>query len=113
MTNKDKKTLRLWDPKKKKIINAGYIEGDTFYKEVKSNHYMGIYEGYGIQESIFNRILDDVDGVKWVVIKKKSGENLKSTIEDWIKEGVLGNHGHGKQRFLNEKFYKKYEPKTT
>ena len=96
--------LNTFDKKKNKIVKCGYVEGNTYFKDVNNKHYMFKYNGYGIQEEIFKKLV--LHGTKYIQIKTKAGTLHTSDVVYWIKNGKVDDFGHGKQIFLDIKFMK-------
>ena len=96
--------LYCYDPKKGKNVLAGILRADGlsnyyFYKKVTKRHYMRIEKGYGIQEEILQRLIQEK--VSRIIIKTKTSEII-SDVEDWLKRPIK-NYGSGSQRFLGGK----------
>jgi hypothetical protein len=96
--------LYCFDPKKQRNVLAGTLKVDGlktyyFYKKVTKRHFMIKEHGYGIQEEILQRLLQEK--VSRIIIKTKTSEII-SDLEDWLKQPIK-NYGHGNQRFLGGK----------
>lgn len=96
--------LYCYDPGKGKNVLAGILKVDGlchyyFYKKVTKRHFMIKEHGYGIQEEILQRLLQEK--VSRIIIKTKTSEII-SDVEDWLQKPVR-NYGHGSQRFLGGK----------
>lgn len=96
--------IRAFDPKKRKEVVCGYVDGDTYHRSVNNRHYFVKYGGYGVQTLILDRLIRKK--VKYIVITTHKGTKLKSDIIDWVRWGRKRNYGHGKQTFLGTKFMK-------
>ena len=90
--------VTTFDPKKKKKVLAGHIDGDTFTREVKQKHYMHICQGYGIQEVVIEKLKEL--GIKNITIISEVSK-LHSKLSEWLEPDIkVMNFNHGKQRFL-------------
>ncbi len=92
-----KKFLKVFDPAKKKEVICGYTDKGTYYREVKNEHYMVKYKGYGIQEELFTELMDTVNKIE---IRTQAGSIFKTTLANWVKKGKRAKFGHGYQIFL-------------
>lgn len=90
--------VKTFDEGKDKEVFCGYIEGDTFYREVKNEHYMIKENGYGEQADVLQKLLKN--GVKKIRIKTKNGTLHESDLKDWVLKGKRKKYGHGNQVFL-------------
>ena len=97
--------LNTFDEGKGKDVVCGYIQGDTYYREVKNLHFMIKYSGYGIQTDILSRLVKD--GISNIVITTERGTVHHSKLLDWVKNGKKGNYDHGDQIFLSTKYMEK------
>jgi len=90
-----------FDPGKKKTILAGFYNKElkTFFKKVKSSHWMRIEKSYGIQDIVLQQ-LNNL-GCKSICIETKTSI-IQSNLEDWLKQPTK-NYGNGNQRFLGGK----------
>jgi hypothetical protein len=55
------------------------------------------FDAYGIQESVFRKVLQGREGV---VLIKEEDRDLKASIKKWQEEGFVKDVGAGEQRFL-------------
>lgn len=79
----------------------GEVIGNTFHKVVdKKKHYMRMFDAYGIQEEVFDSLLEEYPNVNKVVIVEKGGKSYYSQLSDWLNVGFVREFGYGKQRFL-------------
>lgn len=101
--------LLTFDKKKNKMVKCGDIEGDTFYREVKPEHFMRVVGGYGIQSDAFEYLVKS-KVFHVLLINSQNPDKFKSRIDDWIIHGKTADYGHGKQRFLSLKFMKRIIP---
>ena len=87
-----------------KII--GNLEDGVFTKNVKrSKHFMKIFNGWGIQSSVFNGI---ESRCKEIVINDiESNLIYKTNTKIYREHGILKDMGHGMQIFLDEKYFEK------
>jgi len=85
----------VFDPRKGCAVLAGTLDGKTFIKRAKSNHFVRRYKGYGISVEII------------MALKKKKIQNIKivtkdnsylSKVKDW--ERIEDDLGHGAQNFM-------------
>ena len=90
-----RENIYIHDPRKNKKVMAGWVEGDTFFKIVKSNHFYIKGKGYCIQEDCFAELVDKQ--VKHVFILTETGKEYYSKLEQWSKRI---DEGHGVQRLL-------------
>jgi len=93
-----------YDIGKGKNVSAGEIKTDNlgrqyFYKKVSAKHFMVKEHGYGIQEEVLQRLLQE--RISTIIIKTKTTEII-SELYDWLQKPVR-NYGHGSQRFLGGK----------
>jgi hypothetical protein len=96
------KRITTYDKKKKRDVFCGYVDNDTYYRDVDySKHYMRKYRGYGIQSDVLSTLLRD--GVKRVEIREGKTKTYISTLQDWLLKGKKGNYYHGDQVFLDIK----------
>ena len=95
--------LLVLDPAKEKLVLCGYVNGDTFIRNVVSyKHFMKIVGGYGIQELAFAEL--EKRDIKNVLLKETdTGKSWYSKLDDWTTNGKVANYGHGQQRFLSMK----------
>jgi hypothetical protein len=95
--------LLVFDPNKNKLVLCGYVDKDTFLRDVNSTrHFMKVVGGYGVQEIAFEEL--EKRGIKNVLIRETdTKKNWFSKLSDWIDHGKVGDYGHGKQRFLGMK----------
>ncbi len=81
----------------------GHLEDNTFYKKVKkSKHFMRIYEGWGLDEKVFNQI----KGSTIRILDEESGIVYATDWNTFNEKGIRGNFD-GKQVFLGEKYFNK------
>ena len=103
--------ITTYDPKKKKVVLCGELDGDTFTRRVEAKHFMRVMQGYGIQEQAFQILLEE--DCKRIIIKTATDEYI-APIKTWIEHGKIADYSAGKQRFVSLKFMKirkiKYEP---
>ena len=86
------------DPKKNSLVLAGYIKDDTFYREVKSKHFMVKMNGYGIQLDVFSKL--QKRQIKNIILISRRSV-FKSTLADWNTKSIKKDYGHGLQVFLS------------
>ena len=101
-------TITTWDEGKQMDVVCGHTEGDTYYRDVKMEHFMLKFWGFGIQKEVVDQLRKM--GIKNVVLKTKKKE-FKSTLDKWVKLGKVENFGHGQQVFLSTKFMQNEKPK--
>lgn len=99
---KMKKYIKTYDDKKEKEVLCGYVEGDTYYRDVDNKHFMVKHDGYGIQLDVMNQLLKM--GVKTIVINTKAGTTHTVPFRTWATKGKKDSYGHGEQIFLSKKF---------
>ncbi len=91
------------DPKFNGRVRCGFIIGETFVKEVKSNNYMRVVDGYGIQENVIQGL--GSHGVKTVRINnKETNRTYTAPLKTWLEVGKAADYGNGLQRFLSLKY---------
>ena len=98
------KKVLAYDPKKKKQVLVGYIDGKKFTRNVGPEHFMNWKQGYGIQEVAFAELLQN--GITDIYfVEKHTKRTLHSKIQTWldIPDRDIADYGHGKQRFLAAK----------
>lgn len=93
--------IETFDEGKDKMVTCGEIVGDTYFRDVKMEHFMIKLQSFGIQEEVLNRLVKE--RVRNIVLKTKK-KPFKSTLTDWIYYGKLANFGHGEQVFLSTKY---------
>lgn len=97
--------IKVFDPKKKKHVVAGRIDGNKFRHKVNSKHYYVKGGGYCLQKVLVSYL------IKWTTIKyiilKSEKYLIKSKPKDWKKYGQIIDEGHGVQVCLNLKHTKK------
>jgi hypothetical protein len=96
--------IYCYEPRKEKNILAGEIKicndgYKYFYKKVLPIHFMIVEHGYGIQEEVLQRLVQEK--VERIIIKTNTSE-IVSKLEDWLNRPIK-NYGHGAQRFLGGK----------
>lgn len=93
-----------FDPKKNKTVKVGLFIGNALFKEVQRQHLMRVLDGYGIQETAFNKLPDKK--IEFIVLSEQwdGGNKLYSRVTDWEKLGRVMDYGNGKQRFLSRKY---------
>jgi hypothetical protein len=92
--------LLAFDPTKKKLVLCGYVDKDSFIRNVSSEHFMRVVGGYGIQEIAFKEL--EKRKVKNVLLKETdTKKNWYSKLSDWMEHGRVADYGHGQQRFLS------------
>lgn len=96
--------LLVQDPKKNKLVLAGFVDKDTFIRHVTSyKHFMKVVGGYGIQEIAFEEL--QKRNIKNILLEEKdTGIHWYSKLSDWEENGKVADYGHGKQRFLGMKY---------
>jgi len=94
-------TITTWDEGKGQMVWCGHTEYDTYFRDVKMEHFMLKFFGFGIQQDVINQLIKM--GIKDVVLKTKK-KNFLSTLDNWVKFGKSANFGHGKQVFLSTKY---------
>lgn len=95
--------ILTYDPKKKKTVLCGELEGDTFTRLVEAKHFMKVMQGYGIQEDAFQEILEK--GCTRIIIKNKTTEYF-APMSIWLEYGRVADYSSGKQRFVSLRFMK-------
>lgn len=92
--------IKAYDPKKQKEVLAGETVGTQFVKTVDSSkHMLHIMQAYGVQESVFQQLLD-TDGILSIRIDEKdTGNRYEASLEVWEVYGVVKDF-NGEQRFL-------------
>ena len=98
------KKLLVYDPRKRKLVLCGHVDGNTFIRNVVSRkHFMKIVGGYGIQENAFvelkNREIENI-----LLKEEDTKKTWSSTLSDWEEKGKVADYGNGKQRFLSTKY---------
>jgi len=84
-----------YDPRKNKLVFAGYTKGDTFVKEVTAKHFMKVEQGYGIQEDVIQKLMKIE--CKTIRIETPAGA-YETAFSDWL--GISPkDYGNGMQRF--------------
>ena len=96
--------LLVFDPAKQKLVLCGYVDGDTFLRDVNSKiHFMNVVGGYGVQELAFAELAKR--NMQNVILKEvDTNLNWYSKFSDWTEHGKVADYGHGKQRFLSKKY---------
>ena len=89
---------------KDKVI--GKLVDGVFTKNVKrSRHFMKIFNGWGIQSSVFDGI--ELRCKEIVINDTESNLIYKTNIKTYRERGILKDMGHGMQIFLDEKYFEK------
>lgn len=100
--------IKVFDEAKQREVVVGELRGFTFYKPFnRQRHYMRMMKGFGLDEGVYQKLREH--GVMKIVLKSDT-EQLVSDITDWDCMNVR-DFGHGKQRFLPEKYMVKVETK--
>ena len=92
--------VRVLDPKKDKIIVAGFIEGKTFVKEItKPSHFLRLAQGYVIQESAIEICrARQIENINFRIFGK---DNI-ITLEYFLKNSPIPkDRGHGYQHEIS------------
>lgn len=98
-----------FDPRKRKQISCGMVSGRDFIKKVKSNkHLLRIYNGYALQEDAFNEIKKQCDRI---IINEDDHKRYEISIEDFLKNAISFNAGHGKQLVIQISKMRKIDSK--
>jgi len=61
--------LTTFDEKKNEIVTCGHTEGDTFFRNIKMEHFMLKFWGFGIQQVVLNKLIKM--GIKNIVLRTK------------------------------------------
>jgi len=93
--------IETFDEGKNKMVTCGEIVGNTYFRDVKMEHFMLKFFGFGIQDCILQKLIDDK--IANIVLRTKN-KSFKSTLSDWIQHGKKANFGHGKQVFLSTRY---------
>jgi len=93
--------ITTFDEKKGRDVTCGYTEGKTYFRDVKMEHMMLKYFGFGVQAEILERLLKE--GIESIVLKTKK-KSFKSELADWVRHGIPDDFGHGRQVFLSMKY---------
>ena len=83
--------------------NRGYCEGNKVYVRhvMRSRNYFRIYEGYGFDQSILEKMMDA--GVIYIIIKEEdTGRVLVSDRHQWTTCSEFYKGSHGPQIVLRE-----------
>ncbi len=100
----EKEIIKTFDKAKKKKVVCGFILGDTYYRDVKNQHFMVKYNGYGIQKDVLTKLV--AKGIENIKITTKRGTKHFTTVRNWVTKGKSGKYGHGDQIFLSVKAMK-------
>lgn len=87
--------MYIFDSRKGVTILAGELQGRTFIKKAKSNHFVRRYKGYGISIEIIMALQQKK--INKIKIITKDTIYLSKT-KDWLR--ITDNLGHGKQHFM-------------
>ena len=93
--------IETFDEGKNKMVTCGEIVGNTYFRDVKMEHFMIKFFGFGVQAEVLDRLINN--DIKNVILRTKK-KSFKSTLADWIKYGKKADFGHGKQVFLSTKY---------
>jgi hypothetical protein len=93
--------IETFDKGKNKMVTCGEIVGDTYFRDVKMEHFMMKFFGFGVQKEVIDRLKNN-DVKKIVLVTKK--KSFKSTLADWVEHGNVDDFGHGVQVFLSTKY---------
>lgn len=89
--------IKVYDPEKDKNIVVGNLINGTYLRDIKPNHYVFKYAGYGIQANL----LAYLNSKGCHTIKLRSPKRiLQSSIDKWILKGFPDDLGNGVQVFL-------------
>ena len=80
------------------MVTCGHTDGDTYFRDVKMEHFMLKYFGFGIQAEVLEEL--EKGGIENIVLITKN-KTFKSKLKDWRSHGKKDNFGHGDQVFLN------------
>lgn len=89
-----------YDPKERKNVLAGEIDGKVFIKRIKHEvHYMRKYNGYGIQREVFYGLpLKGVEKIRFILSKDL---RLEISFEKALEVLTKGEEGHEDQIIIN------------
>ena len=92
--------IRVYDPRKQRDIVAGYVEENTFVKDItKASHFLRIAQGYAIQETAID--ICKAGGLQYINFRIKGQDNLV-TLEYFLKNSPIPkNRGNGLQHELS------------
>lgn len=94
--------ILIFDKKKSKMVKCGHIQDDCFIKNVISKkHFIRIYSGYAVQAEALENIKKLC---KYIIIKEDNNKTYKISIEDFIKNSLKWNGGHGLQYVIPVKY---------
>jgi hypothetical protein len=93
--------IKTYDEGKDEMVTCGEVIGDTYFRDVKMEHFMLKFFGFGVQKEIID-MLENND-IKKIVLNTKK-KPFKSTLADWIEHGKIANFGHGDQVFLSTRY---------
>ena len=89
---------------REKVI--GDLTDGVFTKNVKrSKHFMKIFNGWGIQASVFNGIESRCSHI--VINDTETGLTYQTNPKTYREYGILKDMGYGMQTFLDEKYFEK------
>jgi hypothetical protein len=94
--------IKTYDEGKGSYVQAGWYheEQKTYYRDVKTNHFMRKFQGWGIQQDIIDSL--PLMGCERVLIRVlDSGSRFQAPLNTWQTAGVADNFGHGVQVFLD------------
>lgn len=93
--------IRTYDPKKHKIVKAGFVENNVFFKHIEPQHLIRIIGGYGIQDKVVNDLIEM--GIKSIVFIL-GDRHLQISMESFLKNSTEIDLGHGVQKAINIKW---------
>ncbi len=95
--------LQTFDYQKNRLITAGRVEGNVFYKQVnRKRHYLWKMSGYAIQREIVSKLMELK--IERIVITEKDGLSRWITLKDFLHYSRNWSGNHGQQLAIDEKF---------
>ena len=94
--------LKVFDPKKGCYVKAGFITGGYFCKPVvRKRHFLRVLKGYALQKEVVQELVKlNVNGIR---ITEDTGKVLEVTLDDFVRDSLFWERGHGKQYVIPEK----------
>ena len=94
--------IKTKDPKKGKMVTAGEIHRNNFYRKIGPKHYMIKENGYGVQVDVLETLA--AAGVEEIVLVAKKTV-FRIPLYIWVTKGHKKDYGSGMQVFLDKKWY--------
>ncbi len=97
--------IKVYDPRKRCQVTAGYIKDNYFCKPVvRKRHFLRVLSGYALQKEVVQELVRrNVTGIRIIEDNKKTRE---VSLQDFVTKAVAWERGHGEQFVIPEKYLK-------